>query len=441
MDRMQIIVFKCKVNICDQDLGAFCKERGPELKKKIEEEQGATEPLLGCDVGALVDAVLEIGVLGWGLVGWPPPYIVVPVRPWKPPPGGEVFGSGGGSAGHLCGWGRSTCSHCPANPRSLHSAILSWCLNGELVGKPLSEQLDIAFFDVEGAMSKEHYDALQDAIKKKKIKPSLVERWESAQSGVINYLRTHVCAAPAVSVPEASVVGADVGGGSVPAPAFAWGKRPWAALKRADRAIGNVNHINSNKDYHPECKYAWLGQLDSKEQYELAATRSTTWLTVLFGRFVADAYWANKWAGAHHALLRWVKARRQEGRTKGGRTKSANDMKNKKGLWDPKNKAAVDAARLSRHKDKKFQGTAVKKKVGKYAAQLKKRVIKALAARSPPVIVGRSVPNSLHVNEADSARAYDARMLEFFSREECKAFGGLNFSANGERQGLILAKF
>ena len=41
---MQFIVFKCKVNICNQDLGGFCRERDPEGKKHIGEEEGATEP-------------------------------------------------------------------------------------------------------------------------------------------------------------------------------------------------------------------------------------------------------------------------------------------------------------------------------------------------------------------------------------------------------------
>ena len=56
MVTMQLIVFKCKVNICDQDLGAFCQERGPKDKKQVGEEQGATEPTAGWGVGALVEA-------------------------------------------------------------------------------------------------------------------------------------------------------------------------------------------------------------------------------------------------------------------------------------------------------------------------------------------------------------------------------------------------
>ena len=52
---MQLIVFKCKVNICNQDLGAFCRERDPEGKKQFGEEQGATEPPAEWGLGALVE--------------------------------------------------------------------------------------------------------------------------------------------------------------------------------------------------------------------------------------------------------------------------------------------------------------------------------------------------------------------------------------------------
>ena len=40
---MQIIVFKCKVNICDQDLGVYCRERDPERKNLFWPKRGATK--------------------------------------------------------------------------------------------------------------------------------------------------------------------------------------------------------------------------------------------------------------------------------------------------------------------------------------------------------------------------------------------------------------
>ena len=70
MVTMQIIVMKCKVNICDQDLGSFCQERGPGGKKKNGGEEGATEPPDGWDVEALVEVNGWIGGGGW--VGWAP---------------------------------------------------------------------------------------------------------------------------------------------------------------------------------------------------------------------------------------------------------------------------------------------------------------------------------------------------------------------------------
>ena len=65
MVSIQFIVFKCKVNICDQDLGAFCQERGREEKKFVGEDQGATEPPAGRGVGALVDAGRGCGGVDW----------------------------------------------------------------------------------------------------------------------------------------------------------------------------------------------------------------------------------------------------------------------------------------------------------------------------------------------------------------------------------------
>ena len=65
MVSMHIIVFKCKVNICNQDLGVFCRERGLGGKKVIGEDQGATEPPPGGDVEALVEAGHVVGGVGW----------------------------------------------------------------------------------------------------------------------------------------------------------------------------------------------------------------------------------------------------------------------------------------------------------------------------------------------------------------------------------------
>ena len=65
MVAMQIIVFKCKVNICNQDLGVFCQEHDLKGKKHIGEEQGATEPLAGEDVEALMEVSSGIGGVEW----------------------------------------------------------------------------------------------------------------------------------------------------------------------------------------------------------------------------------------------------------------------------------------------------------------------------------------------------------------------------------------
>ena len=62
---MQIIVFKCKVNICNQDLGVFCRERDPDGQKKFGVEQGATEQPSGMDVGALVEVGSGNGEVEW----------------------------------------------------------------------------------------------------------------------------------------------------------------------------------------------------------------------------------------------------------------------------------------------------------------------------------------------------------------------------------------
>ena len=61
----QILQFKCVVNLCDQDLGAFCRERDPEEEKNIGEEQQATEPPAGWALGALVEDDAGSGGPGW----------------------------------------------------------------------------------------------------------------------------------------------------------------------------------------------------------------------------------------------------------------------------------------------------------------------------------------------------------------------------------------
>ena len=58
----QIIQFKCVVNVCDQDFGAFCRERGLTGKKRFGEQPGATKPAPGDGLEALVEVS--------GLVGW-----------------------------------------------------------------------------------------------------------------------------------------------------------------------------------------------------------------------------------------------------------------------------------------------------------------------------------------------------------------------------------
>ena len=61
----QIIQFKCVVNVCDQDFGAFCRERGLEKKKRFGEQPGATKPAPGLDVEALVEVSSGFGEVEW----------------------------------------------------------------------------------------------------------------------------------------------------------------------------------------------------------------------------------------------------------------------------------------------------------------------------------------------------------------------------------------
>ena len=57
----QIIQFKCVVNVCDQDFGAFCRERALQGKKRFGEQPGATKQQPDWDLGALVEVVEEVG--------------------------------------------------------------------------------------------------------------------------------------------------------------------------------------------------------------------------------------------------------------------------------------------------------------------------------------------------------------------------------------------
>ena len=61
----QIIVFKCVVNVCDQDFGAFCRERDLERQKRFGEQPGATKQL----AEGLLEALMEVET-GLGAVEW-----------------------------------------------------------------------------------------------------------------------------------------------------------------------------------------------------------------------------------------------------------------------------------------------------------------------------------------------------------------------------------
>ena len=61
----QIIQFKCVVGVCDQDFGAFCRERDPEEKKRFGEQPGATKPAFGDALGALVEVETVLGAVEW----------------------------------------------------------------------------------------------------------------------------------------------------------------------------------------------------------------------------------------------------------------------------------------------------------------------------------------------------------------------------------------
>ena len=61
----QILQFKCVVSLCDQDFGAFCRERDPGKKKRFGEQPGATKPAPGWDLGSFVEVVEEFGGVEW----------------------------------------------------------------------------------------------------------------------------------------------------------------------------------------------------------------------------------------------------------------------------------------------------------------------------------------------------------------------------------------
>ena len=63
---MQIVVFKCKVNVCDQDLGAFCREWDPETKERFCGQLGATKQLAEEVLEALMEVAEGVGWVHWG---------------------------------------------------------------------------------------------------------------------------------------------------------------------------------------------------------------------------------------------------------------------------------------------------------------------------------------------------------------------------------------
>ena len=63
---MQIVVFKCKVNVCDQDLGAFCREWDPETKERFCGQLVATKQLAEEVLEALMEVGSKVGLVHWG---------------------------------------------------------------------------------------------------------------------------------------------------------------------------------------------------------------------------------------------------------------------------------------------------------------------------------------------------------------------------------------
>ena len=61
----QIIQFKCVVSLCDQDFGAFCRERGPGKKKRFGQQPGATKQPAEDVLAVLVEVGSVIGMVDW----------------------------------------------------------------------------------------------------------------------------------------------------------------------------------------------------------------------------------------------------------------------------------------------------------------------------------------------------------------------------------------
>ena len=70
----QFIVFKCKVNICNQDLGSYCREWDLETKKYFGEEEQATEQTPEDVLEALVGRTCGVSRFGWWF--WPASVII-----------------------------------------------------------------------------------------------------------------------------------------------------------------------------------------------------------------------------------------------------------------------------------------------------------------------------------------------------------------------------
>ena len=62
---MQIVVFKCKVNVCDQDLGAFCREWDLETKERFCGQLLATKLLVEEVLEALMKVEDRMAVVPW----------------------------------------------------------------------------------------------------------------------------------------------------------------------------------------------------------------------------------------------------------------------------------------------------------------------------------------------------------------------------------------
>ena len=58
-------MFKCVVNICNQDFGVYCRERDLGEKKRFGEQRGATKHAPGWSLDALVDHGARAGKVNW----------------------------------------------------------------------------------------------------------------------------------------------------------------------------------------------------------------------------------------------------------------------------------------------------------------------------------------------------------------------------------------